>query len=124
MVWVVLERCVHLTTLVLLILMISIIFNNNKTGEERNTFTLQLEEFKQENQRVRAHNINFLEGRINKVAETQDSYQVSTSGKLYILQQRMDRLEQQGKLSPKIINNNNSNAVVNLPSSLVSTEQK
>lgn len=116
MVWMILERCVHLTTLVLLILMISIIFNNNKTGEERNTFTLQLEEFQKETTRVRNHNVNFLEGRINKVAETQDTYQVTTSSKISILESRMDRLQEQLKIAPKIINNNNSNAIVNVPS--------
>jgi len=115
MFWVILERCVHLTTLVLLILMISIIFNNNKAGEERNNFNLQLEEFRQDVYKVRAKNINFLEGRINKVAETQDTYQVSTSSKLSILEKRVDTLVQSAKVNTKIINNNNSNAVVNMP---------
>lgn len=114
MVWVVIERCVHLTTLVLLILMISIIFNNNKTGEERSTFSLQLEEFKIENQKVRAKNIAYLEDKTNKVAETQDRYQVTTSNKLYVLEADVERLKQQMKIAPKIINNNNSNAVINM----------
>lgn len=113
MVWVIIERFVHLMTLVLLILMISIIFNNNKTGDERNTFSLKLEEFREESKKVTANNVIYLEGRINTLAEIQDTYQVSSSNKQYILEKRMDKLEQQNKLAPKIINNNNSNAVIN-----------
>lgn len=117
MVWVIIERCVHLVTLVLLVLMICIIFNNNKAGDERNNFNLQLEQFKAENQKVRTSNISYLENRINRVAETQDGYQVTTGSKLSLLENRLDRLAEQYKISPKIINtnNNNSNAVVNVP---------
>jgi hypothetical protein len=112
MVWVVIERFVHLMTLVLLVLMIVIIFNNNKTGDERSSFSLQLSELREESKKVSANNINYLEGRINTLAEVQDTYQVSTSSKLYILEKKMDKLEQQSKLTPKVINNNNSNAVI------------
>ena len=113
MVWVIIERFVHLMTLVLLILMISIVFNNNKTGDERNAFSLKLEEFKQESKKVTSNNITYVEGRINTLAEIQDGYQVSTSNKLYILEKRMDKLDQQNKVTPRIINNNNSSAVIN-----------
>lgn len=116
MVWIIVERAVHIATLMLLILMIAIIFSNNKSSDERTTFNLQLEEFKQEVARVRSKNIEYLENRINRQAETQDNYQNSTSSKLTILEKRIIQLELQAKTTgPRIINNNQSSAVVNLP---------
>ena len=109
MVWVIIERCVQLTTLVLLILMVTIIFNNNKSGDERDTFNLQLEEFKQEVSKVRAKNITFLEGRINKVSENQDTYQNSTASKLSILEQRIYKMEVEDKKSSRVIQTNVNN---------------
>jgi hypothetical protein len=89
--------------------MISIIFNNNKTGDERNSFNLQLEEFRQDVVRVRAKNISFLEGRINKVSESQDIYQNSTASKLSILEQRISKMEVEDKKSSRVIQTNVNN---------------
>lgn len=106
MVWVIIERFVHLTTLVLLILMITIVFSNNKSSDERSNFSLQLEDFKQEVGRVRAKNIDMLEGRINRLSETQDNYQNTTSSKLSILEAKVMKLEAEDKKSSRVVNTN------------------
>jgi len=112
MVWVIIERFVHLMTLFLLILMVSIVFSSNKSNSETSNFGLQLEQFKQEVSKVRSNNIAYLEGKINRVAEIQDNYQVSTSGELSILKQKVLKMEQEDKKNNKIINNNQSNAII------------
>ena len=100
--------------------MIFIIFSNNKSGDEREGFSLQLEEFRQEVVRVRSKNIAYIEDKINKVSEKQDNYQVTTSSKLYILEQKIQKMELEDKKSSRIVNvnNNNSNATLNVPSNL------
>lgn len=113
MVWTIIERVIHLTTLVLLVLMITIIFTNNKSGEDRNNFSLKLEEFKQDNAKVTANNISYVEGRINRLAENQDNYQNTTSTRIYLIEKRVEKLEQGNKSNNKIINNNISNATIN-----------
>lgn len=113
MVWVIIERVVHLTTLMLLILMITIIFTNNKSGEDRDNFSLKLEQFKQDSLGVMSNNVSYLETRINKSNESQDNYQNTTTTRIYLLEKRVEKLEQGSKLNNKIINNNISNATIN-----------
>ena len=113
MVWVILERCVQLTTLILLILMVVVIFSSNRSVEERNTFNLQLEEFRQDVIKVRARNIAYLEGKVNKVSENQDNYQNTTGSKLNILEQRVLKIEQEDKKNNRVVNVNNNNNTQN-----------
>ena len=117
MVWVIIERFVHLMTLFLLILMVSIIFSNNKSDGEISSFNLQLEEFRQDVARVRAKNIEYLENRINKLGETQDNYQNTSASKMSVLEQKVLKLETEEKKNNKIINVN-TNTQYNTPSSV------
>lgn len=113
MVWVIIERFVHLMTLFLLILMVSIVFSSNKSNSETSNFGLQLDQFKQEVGKVRSNNIVYLEGKINRVAEIQDNYQVSTSGELSILKQKVLKMEQADKKQAQRVINNNINTLTN-----------
>lgn len=112
MAWVIVERIVHLLTLVLLIVMISIIMANNKSSEDFGNFSLKLDQFKQESLIVTSKNVDYFDGRVNKLAQVQDSYQVSTDQRVYVLEQRVKDLQADKKNNQKIINNNNSNAVI------------
>lgn len=113
MVWTFIERAVHIATLMLLILMMTIIFTNNKSGEDRINFSLQLDQVKQDNARVMTNNITYLETKINRVAESQDNYQNTTSTRVYLLEKRIEKIEQGSKLNNKVINTNNNVNVIN-----------
>lgn len=114
--WKIIERTVSLTYLLLAFTIITILLTNSSQIQTDNTAARLLELYKQENAQVRSRNINYLENKINNVAGTQDSYQISTTSRIHILEKTVEKLEQQIKITPKVINNNNSNAVVNMGS--------
>lgn len=112
MVWVIIERIVHLLTLMLLILMISIVMTNNKTSEDIGNFSLKLDQLRQDTLVVIGKNVDYADKRINGVAEAQDRYQVGMDQRVYIVEQRIKELLLDKKNNQRIINNNNSNAVI------------
>lgn len=112
MIWTLLERIVHLLTFVLLVLMMTVILTNSKSSEDIGNFGLKLDLAKQESLNAIKNNVEYFEARINNVAEKQDSYQVSTDQRVYVLEMRMKELQADKKNNQKIINNNNSNAVI------------
>lgn len=112
MIWVILDRIVHLVTLMLLILMVCIIFNNNKTTEQVGNFTLKVDGLHAQTLKAISSNVEYFETKFNKLAEIQDSYQVSTDQRVYILENRLKELQADKKSNQKIINTNNSNAVI------------
>lgn len=112
MIWTVIDRIVSLTFLLLAITTLILLLNTTSATKEASNFSQKLELYKQESLKVMSNNMAYFDGRINKSSESQDSYQVSTDQRVYVLEKRMDKLEQQNKLAPKIINNN-SNAVIN-----------
>lgn len=106
MVWVIIERIVHLLTLMLLILMISIVMTNNKASEDIGNFGLKIDQVKQEFLVVIGKNVDYYDKRINTLAEIQDRYQVTTDQRVYVLEQRMLQLQIDKKQNQKIIQNN------------------
>jgi len=115
MLWVIVERVVHLFTLVLLIVMLSIIFTNNKTSHDVLQFDEKLTQYKQENQATRANNIAYIEKRINKLQEQQDTYQILVDRRLQIMDNQVRMLLESNKVTQKVINNN-INTVGNISS--------
>ena len=110
--WVIVRRVADLLTLVLLIIMISIVMTNSKSSEDFGNFGLKLDKYKQESAKVMSSNIEYMDKRVNGLAETQDRYQVSTDQRVYILESQMRLMMLDRKTNQKIINNNNSNAVI------------
>lgn len=106
MVWVVIERIVHLLTLMLLILMISIVMTNNKSSEDIGNFGLKIDQVKQDTLVVIGKNVDYVDRRINGIAETQDRYQVGMDQRVYIVEQRIKELQSDKKSNQKIITNN------------------
>lgn len=104
--WVIVRRVADLLTLVLLIIMISIVMTNSKSSEDFGNFALKLDKYKQESAKVMASNIEYMDNRVNGLAETQDRYQVSTDQRVYVLEQRILQLQTDKKASQKVINNN------------------
>lgn len=112
MVWLFIKRTVDILTLMLLIIMISIVMTNSKSAEDFGSFGLKLDQFKQESKAVMSKNMDYFDSRVNKLSETQDTYQVTMDQRVYVIEQRVKELQADKKSNQKIINNNNSNAVI------------
>jgi hypothetical protein len=106
MIWDIIKRAVDLSTLLLLIMIISIILTNSKSQDDIGNFGLKLEQYKQENLRVMSNNIEYMDGRVNKLGEIQDSYQVGTDRRLSIIEERVKWYEADKRQNQKIIQNN------------------
>lgn len=112
MVWTIVDRVVSLTFLMLAITTLILLLNTASATKEASNFAGMLELYKQESIKVMSNNINYVDGRLNKVSENQDSYQVSTDQRMYILEMQVKQLVLDKKSNQKIINNNQSNAVI------------
>ena len=112
MVWIIVDRVVSLTFLLLAITTLILLLNTAAATKEASNFGEKLELYKQESMKVMANNINYVDGRLNKVSENQDSYQVSTDQRIYVLELQVKQLMADKKSGQKIINNNQSNAVI------------
>lgn len=114
MIWLAIKRIVDLLTLALLILLISIVMTNNKSSEDFGNFSLKLELFKEDYIKATNNNIAYIDNRINKLAEVQDRYQVSTDQRVYVIEQRLLQLQTDKKNNSKVINTNtNINTLLN-----------
>jgi hypothetical protein len=120
MVWVIVERVVHLFTLVLLIVMLSIIFTNNKASQDSLHFETKLSQYKEENQTVRNNNIAYIEKRINKLQEQQDNYQILVDRRLLIMESQVRILSDSNKSNQKVVQTNINNNLMGSPNILLS----
>lgn len=55
---------------------------------------------------VEASNVNYLEGRINRISEISDSYQSNTTRRVNVLEERMKALEARRDASARVTNTN------------------
>ena len=110
--WDILKRMIDIIHFIILILMVSVLFISNKSGEDNTSFSLKLESAKEDMIKVIGNNTSYLETRLNRTDEKQDNYQNTSSNQISLLTKRVDLLEQDKKQGQKIINNNQSNAVI------------
>ncbi len=104
--WDILKRMIDIIHFIILILMVSILFINNKSGEDNASFSLKLESAKQEMIKLVGNNTNYLESRINRTDEKQDNYQNTSSNQISLLTKRIEKMEQGSKNNQKVIQNN------------------
>ena len=122
MFWIVIDRCVNLTFLLLAMVIIGTLLSNSEEEDRTDTFTLEVAALREDFRKVMDNNIAYVEGRVNKLSQTQDEYQVSTSNRLGIVEDRMKALEQENKAlkhQQKIINNN-----LNYNNNIVNAEKR
>lgn len=106
MAWIIIDRVVSLTFLLLAVTTLILLLNTSSATKEASNFGEKLELYKQESIKVMSGNINYMDGRLNKVAENQDSYQVSSDQRLYVLEMQVKQLMSDRKNNQKIVNNN------------------
>ena len=113
MFWKWLERLTTLSFLLLAITLTVILSNNNISDRRAESYALELQDIKTEIRRVQDSNLYYLEGKANKISESQDNYQISASNRLSILEDRVKAIEQENKIlknqQKSIITNNNNN---------------
>jgi len=86
MLWVIIERVVHLITLVILIIMLAVIFQNSKIRSDGNSFIQRLEDYKAENEGTRSRNIELIERRNSILQEQQNAYQITVDKRLSVME--------------------------------------
>ena len=106
MLWKVLDKAGTIAYLLLSTILITILLTNTSETAGKNNFEKILEAYKQENSNTRTNNINYFEGRINRLSETQDNYQITSSSRLLILEQKILKMEAEDKKSNRVINTN------------------
>lgn len=106
MVWTIIDRVVSLTFLLLAVTTLILLLNTTAVTKEASNFSEKLELYKLESQKVMANNITYIDNRLNKNAENQDSYQVSTDQRMYIIEQRLLQIQTANKNSQKVIQTN------------------
>lgn len=107
--WDILKRAIDIIHFTVLILMASVLFISNKSGEDSLAFSNKLESAKQEMVKLVSNNTSYLETRLNRTDEKQDSYQNTSSSQISLLTKRVDMIEQSNKTNQKIINTNIQN---------------
>jgi hypothetical protein len=103
--WTLLDRASQFLLLLAALVILTDRYSSNSNSNE-------VEALRKESQQVMSNNVMYLETKINKGLESQDSYQIGMSQKVYILEQQVRLLQADKKQNNKIINNNQSNAVI------------
>lgn len=106
MAWIIIDRVASVTFLLLAVTTLTLLLNTTSATKEGSNFSEKLELYKQESIKVMSNNINYMDGRLNKVAENQDSYQVSSDQRMYVLEMQVKQLMSDKKNNQKIVNNN------------------
>lgn len=107
--WDILKRAIDIIHFTVLILMASVLFISNKSGEDSLAFSNKLDSAKQEMVKLVSNNTSYLETRLNRTDEKQDSYQNTSSSQISLLTKRVDMLERDKKQNQKVIQNNIQN---------------
>jgi hypothetical protein len=98
-VWTFLERTSQFLLLLAALVILTDRFSSNSNSNE-------VEALRKESQQVMSNNVMYLETKINKGLESQDSYQIGMSQKVYILEQQVKALQADRKNNQKMIQNN------------------
>lgn len=113
MFWTVLSRVVDLTFLLLAVVILTILMGNSNELSEANEFRSELSVFKKQTRDVMDNNIHYIEGRVNRLAETQDSYMITMSRRVDILENKLRMFEEKKKEHSNVVNTNNNVNVIN-----------
>lgn len=108
-----LRTVVDLTFLLLAALLITVLLRDMKVSDNSESVALSIEALRLDINTVMSRNIEYVDGRLSKLGEVQDRYQVSTVSKVHLLEQKVERLEKANKNNTKIINTITNNNVLN-----------
>lgn len=102
-----LRTVVDLSFLTLAVVLVTVLLSDRYDSNTSATTSLEIQNLRKDVLEVGMRNTMHLEGKINRVAESSDTYQVNTDHRVKVLETRMEMLEEKrDKNSQRIINNN------------------
>lgn len=110
MFWQTIQRVVDVVILLLSLAVLVLLWSATKDINNTDGFVEKIALYKQETQKMVEGNIRYLETRVNRVQEMGDSYQSNMSSRVYILEQKIDKIEKQNKAQARNININTNTA--------------
>lgn len=102
----ILQTIVNMTFLLLSVIIITVLLRDARGREFVDTARNDIAIVRQDVENTLTSNIHYMETRVNKAEERQDSYQSSTSRRLNVLEQRLSIIEQKSKQTQRVVNNN------------------
>ena len=112
MLWTILQNAVNCLFLVLCVVVLTIVLRQNASDVAANNVVEQIDLVREENRRVIGNNTIYLERRVNELAKSQNDYQVSTSRKISLLEDKVGKLSVEGGRQ-RLINNNSNSLTIN-----------
>ena len=112
MLWTILQNAVNCLFLVLCVVVLTIVLKQNASDVAANNVVEQIDLVREENRRVIGNNTTYLERRVNELAKSQNDYQVSTSRKISLLEDKVGKLSVEGGRQ-RLINNNSNSLTIN-----------
>lgn len=112
MLWTILQNAVNCLFLVLCVVVLTIVLRQNASDVAANNVVEQIDLVREENRKVIGNNTIYLEGRVNELAKSQNDYQVSTSRKISLLEDKVGKLSAEGGRR-RLINNNSNSLTIN-----------
>lgn len=106
MFWKTLNLVVNLTFLLLAVTIMTTLLKNDNYRADVSGYEVALSELRQDVNKANQSNFVYLEEKANRIAVNQDSYQVNTTRRLDVLEERMRMLQNNSKSSSRIINTN------------------
>lgn len=97
MFWTYIHRATELTFLVLALGILVVLLNISSDNTTSGVFKAELKEVRQEVKLTIDRSSTYLENKLNKLAETQDIYQASTSRRVEVLENKIKVLEKENK---------------------------
>lgn len=111
--WQIINRVVDIVLLVLSLSLLTLLWANTKEIQNTDIFVEKIVAFQEATKKMVESNTRYLEGRVNRVQEMGDSYQSNMSTRVYVLEQKIDKLEKENKASSRNININTNSAISN-----------
>lgn len=99
----------RLTTMVFLLVAVIVsikLTDSSFNDSQTNKIVREIARVEQSTTKVMSNNLMYLESRLNNLASNQDSYQISTSRRLDVLEVRQQSLENRKRDNNRIINTN------------------
>lgn len=113
MFWQILTRAVDIVLLLLSLTVLVLLWSATKDLNNTDGFVEKIALYKQETQKMVEGNIHYLETRVNRVQEMGDSYQSNMSSRVYVLEQKIDKIEKENKANSRVVNNNINTTTIN-----------
>jgi len=103
-----LRTVVDLSFLALAVVLITTLLADRYDSNNEAVISLEIQNLRKDVLNASMQNVQYLEGKINRVSASSDSYQVNVNSRIDVLESRMVGVESRRKDSTRIVNNNSA----------------